>query len=288
MPDISRITMPSGTTYDIKDSVARQMASGFRYTLSTDAATTPAGVQWKSGTTTITGTLVASSETVGIFYLVPSMKSAEGDKDIYDEYITIEKSAGVYDWEKIGNTQIDIGNLGDLAFKSSVALDKKTDVVLGEATTFTNGTSNVSFSGGTTASVIGANATFTVTQPTIGVTTEPTITVTPTTTNIKATASGTAVQVATSAAAITGITPSEDSVSAITSVDTLKMATTSITGTNGTVDVPNVTNVGSAPTLGTAFKSNHQALAQQFLLMILLHGVPVLLQTGALRLLVKH
>ena len=73
MADISKITLPSGSTYDIKDTVAREMASGgVSFVLSVDAATTPYGVQWDDNGTTITGTLVASSSTKSKFYLVPN------------------------------------------------------------------------------------------------------------------------------------------------------------------------------------------------------------------------
>lgn len=89
MADISRITLPSGTTYDIKDTVARQMASdGVSFTVCTDASNTPEGVQWSDQySTVITGTLEASPETKGIFYLAPITTS--GNKDVFSEYITV-------------------------------------------------------------------------------------------------------------------------------------------------------------------------------------------------------
>lgn len=125
MAEISKITLPSGSTYDLKDRVAREaIASGFSYVFATDAATTPKGVKWsvssQAGPTTITGTLEASASTKGIFYLVPSDQSASGDNDIYDEYITISKS-NVFSWEKLGNTRIDISSLGALAYKGSAS-----------------------------------------------------------------------------------------------------------------------------------------------------------------------
>ena len=89
MADISKITLPSGTTYDIKDAVARQMASsGVSFIISTNASTTPKDVTWDSGDTTITGTLVASADTTGKFYLLPD--TTAGGKDIYAEYVTVE------------------------------------------------------------------------------------------------------------------------------------------------------------------------------------------------------
>ena len=119
MADISKITLPSGTTYDIKDAVARQMASaGVSFTISTDAGSTPKDVEWSNGGTTITGTLVASASTTGVFYLVPATTSA--GKDIYAEYVTV-KNGNNYSWEKIGTTDIDLSSLGDLAYKDTAS-----------------------------------------------------------------------------------------------------------------------------------------------------------------------
>lgn len=115
MADISKITLPSGTTYDIKDTVARQMAAaGVSFTKCTTAANTPKDVEWMSGTTKITGTLVASANTMGVFYLVP--QTTQGGKDIFGEYFTV-KDGNAYTWEKIGTTDIDLSDLGDLAYK---------------------------------------------------------------------------------------------------------------------------------------------------------------------------
>lgn len=126
MAEISKITLPSGSTYDIKDAVAREaIASVFSYQLAKDAGTTPKNIVWKNASgTTITGTLVASASTKGTFYLVPSTSSKEGDSDIYDEYITVDDGASTptYSWEKLGNTQLDIGDLGALAYKDSASV----------------------------------------------------------------------------------------------------------------------------------------------------------------------
>lgn len=118
MPDISKITLPSGTTYDIKDAVARQMAgAGVSFTVCTQASNTPYGVTWDDDGTTITGTLVASGDTEGIFYLVPAFTET---KDIYAEYVTVEDGEN-YSWEKIGTTDIDLSDLGDLAYKDTAS-----------------------------------------------------------------------------------------------------------------------------------------------------------------------
>ena len=121
MADISKITLPSGSVYDIKDATARAAIANLQNTenvLSTDAASTPYGVQWISGSTTITGTLVASSTTIKKIYLVPNDGSEEGNT--YDEYLTL-KINNQYSWEKIGTTKVDLSGLGALAYKNSAS-----------------------------------------------------------------------------------------------------------------------------------------------------------------------
>lgn len=175
MPDISKITLPSGTTYDIKDETARQMISGgvafnivwtqANYSMNfpepgmEDAI--PAGVKayYKNGANYITGTLAASAQLVGQFYLVYDNTE---DRNLYDEYVVIN-SSGTYSWEKIGDTSVDLDGL-------------VTDV------TTTSASFVKSIGTATKDNVIGADATFTVTQPTI--------TVTPSQTYLSASASG--------------------------------------------------------------------------------------------------
>ena len=112
MADISKITLPSGTTQDIKDATARAAISNihqFEYIVSTSAANTPKDVQWKSGSTTITGTLVAASTTMYKIYLVPdNMDGSSGSNDSYREYITVSDGASTptYSWERFGSTHL--------------------------------------------------------------------------------------------------------------------------------------------------------------------------------------
>ena len=125
MADISKIKLPSGNEYDIKDATARQMISGgvsfnvvwtatdYASTTAPDAtklATIPAGVTvyYNSGTSSATGTLAASSDTVGKFYLAYS-KTQTGGLDYFDEYVTVGDST--YAWEKIGDTQVVLTNV---------------------------------------------------------------------------------------------------------------------------------------------------------------------------------
>lgn len=228
MADISKIQMPSGNVYDIKDSVARQaIAGGVSFIIAWNGSSTPvvadipAGVVVTYNGTDYTGTLAADSSQAGAFYLVASSDTAQ---NIYSEYVAIG-TTGSKTWEKLGDTTIDLSSLGALAYKDSVTLNKGTgDNVLGEATTFTNGTSSVTFGAHTTDKVLGSDATFTTT-------------VTPSTTNIKATASGTAV-------AADGTDTFVKSYPGTTS----KLATTTVPNVTGNTDVtiPNVTSAGSA------------------------------------------
>ena len=266
MADISKITLPSGNTYDIKDATARSMIAGgvsfnivwtsTNYTSSTaptaaKLAEIPEGVivYYNSGASSATGTLAASTDTKGKFYLIYSRTQA-GNLDVFDEYATIESGSNLI-WEKIGDTQIDLSNV-----VTNVELNKQTDVVLGEGTTFTNSTSSVTFSGGATDKVLGESTTFALTSGSVthgaltghtdevlgsGTTfsvTQPTITVTPTTATIKATASGTTVGANGTAAAITGF--------GTHTTDTFVKSVTAETDKNlVTTTVPNVTGNSS-------------------------------------------
>ena len=118
MAEISKITLPSGNTYDIKDTTARQLISGgisfnvvwnaTDYASSTTPtagklASIPKGVvvQYNSGASgaTGTGTLAPSSDTIAKFYLIYS-KVNESDNDILSEilpYIKNKYSDQAYD-----------------------------------------------------------------------------------------------------------------------------------------------------------------------------------------------
>ena len=160
MADISKITLPSGTTYNIKDSTARSEIE----------AIAKAGLVFKIVETLPT----ASADTMGIVHLV-SHSHATGDT--YDEFLTIKggtEASPTYTWERIGNTDVDLSGYaekgGPITVSSGTAASKKTgvtvaahtvtqgttsstlyyttDEVYGTGTTFTNSDSAVSFSGG--------------------------------------------------------------------------------------------------------------------------------------------
>ena len=269
MADISKITLPSGNTYDIKDATARSMiAGGITFKIvwtATDYASSSAPsaakkaeipvdytIYYNHGASFTKGTLVASETTKGTFYLIYS-KTTAGSLDVYEEVVTVEDdrtTPHTFFWEKIGDTQIDLSNV-----VTYVTLNKVTDVVLGEATTFTNSSSNVTFSGGTTDKVLGEDTTFALTSgsvthgtptkkdalgasATFSATPASVITsVTPDSTYVKATASGTAVGANGTGSAITSITPTSDTFLKSASAVTSNLVTTSITPTNGTESV---------------------------------------------------
>lgn len=78
----------------------------FNIIVSSNAANTPKGVKWTSDSTTITGTLEATSADAHTVYYV---KSFNGTNDSYDEYMAV---SGV--WEKLGNTDVDLRNYSTL------------------------------------------------------------------------------------------------------------------------------------------------------------------------------
>lgn len=95
------------------------ISGGIGMVVSTQASDTPYGVSWKKpdasdiGYQVITGTLVASVDTKGKFYLVSDIDAAS--PNVYNEYITVERlneGSGEYQyfWEHVGTTQVDLTN----------------------------------------------------------------------------------------------------------------------------------------------------------------------------------
>ena len=231
MADISKITLPSGNTYDIKDAVAREMISGgvsfiiaWDGTSTPDVTKIPEGVVVKYNGTTYTGTLDPDDATVqaGAFYLVKSSTAPSGQTlDIYDEYVPVG-TTGSKSWEKIGDTQIDLSDV-----VTGVTLTKQTDTV------------------------IGTDSTFTVTQPTITLAEDSSTGVTfvkgGTTKYMEATATGggTTWNSKDQVTAVTGYSnPTTDtfvkSVSAETNKNLVTTTVPNVTG-NTDVSVPNIT-----------------------------------------------
>lgn len=166
MPNLSQIELPSGTTYDLVDQGARDLIdaiNNWSYIVCTNASNTPKDVMWDDEGTTITGTLVATSDTMYKIYLVPS---AEDTNNYYSEYITINPSGSTYTWEKFGDTKLpDMngyvknaaghsgGTAGALAYKDSASGSGTVTVPKTFTTTYTPAAKTVSVTGTTTGSV---------------------------------------------------------------------------------------------------------------------------------------
>lgn len=217
MADISKVKLPSGNVYDIKDAVAREMiAGGVSFNVGWDGTSVPdvtkipAGVQVTYNGTTYTGTLSPESAQPGAFYLV---KTSDENLNIYSEYVAAGATGSKF-WEKLGDTAVDLSDLGALAYKDNVTISKGSgDNVLGEATNFTAASSAVSFSNG-------ASDTFVKSYP--GATSKLVTTTVP------------------------NVTGNED-VSIPNVTDSADVSIPNVTG-NTNVSIPNVTNAGSAST----------------------------------------
>lgn len=239
-PLISSIKLPSGNTYEIADRYARQLiAGGVAFIVSWDGSGVPDVTQIPADIvityqdTKYTGTLSTSDAQAGAFYLVKATNQTGAVLDYYSEYVVVGTSPNKQ-WEKLGDTEIDFSSLGSLAWKNSVTLNKGTsNTVLGASTTFTAADSEVTFTDGTNGSVLGANTKFALAGA-------PEITVTPTTTNIKATASGTEVTGSGSANVVTSYTPSSGNFITSLNATQKKLVTASIVPTDGTETVSKV------------------------------------------------
>ena len=136
MAEISKITLPSGNTYDIKDATARSSIEQI----------IKAGLTYK----VVTSLPTASADTLGSIYLVAH---SHGTNDVYDEYLTIKggtSTAPTYSWEKIGNTDIDLSNYAQkgagVTITTGTAANAKTGISIGNHTV-TQGTFSGSFTG---------------------------------------------------------------------------------------------------------------------------------------------
>ena len=246
MNAISYLTLPSGNTYEIKDAYARQLlAAGLNFIICWDGSGTPdvskipAGVVVTYNSTNYTGTLAASAATPLSFYLV------KVKNNVYTEYASVRTGGTgtdgdpyTYAWEALGDTSLDLSNLGALAYKDSVTLSKGDGAeVLGKNATFQAAQSSVSFAAHTTKAALGKNATFSVGGGS------------KTKTKISASASGTAVS--------TGTDSFVQSYPGVTSK--LVKGSVSSVKTNTEKTIPNVTGVGSASTWSFAMGTGTDA-----------------------------
>jgi len=156
---ISQIKLPgSNKVYYVKDSEARdwieQLASaGIKFTIAWDGTSVPVVEKIPLGVTVTynyheyTGTLEASEATAPFIQLVYKKTIEETGRKVYEEYITIADTSGesgsyIYYWEELGDTDISIDDLGDLAFKDTAT--GSTSLSTADSATFSNGSASVS------------------------------------------------------------------------------------------------------------------------------------------------
>ena len=153
MADISKITLPSGTTYNLKDEQARNdittlnnditalnsvVSGGVAFIIAWNGTGTPVAGNIPAGVVVgeTTGTLSPANATSGAFYLVKSSTTPDDEAlDIYDEYVVIKPNTSdnsTWFWEKIGDTRVDLSDV-----VTDVTFVKMTDTVIGTDSTFT-------------------------------------------------------------------------------------------------------------------------------------------------------
>lgn len=183
MADISVVKLPSGNSYNIKDTTARSDIAtevsnrqseitrlegligditSIKFVVAWDGnspptvANIPQGVVVTYNGTNYTGTKSPSTAEAGTFYLVHSSSET---RNTFDEYVVVGSTPYTYYWEKIGTTDVDLSG-----YVTNVTLNQQTDVVLGEATTFTAsgtavGKTTKYLSASASGTAVGANGT---------------------------------------------------------------------------------------------------------------------------------
>ena len=166
MPELSKITLPSGVTYDIKDATARAAVAG---------GTSFLGIT----TTALTDGATTKTITIG----GQSVSAVNGGIAIYNnkEFIYADSDEK---WHEIGDTT----NLGDLAYKDTASASYKPAGTVSQPT-FTGSEKTVSVSGTPTGSIGTGSGTANYTPA--GSISIPTITVNPSTATKYAAASAT-------------------------------------------------------------------------------------------------
>lgn len=156
MPELSKITLPSGVTYDIKDATARAAVAG---------GTSFLGIT----TTALTDGATTKTITIG----GQSVSAVNGGIAIYNnkEFIYADSDEK---WHEIGDTT----NLGDLAYKDTASASYKPAGTVSQPT-FTGSEKTVSVSGTPTGSISTGSGTANYTPA--GSISIPTITVNPST-----------------------------------------------------------------------------------------------------------
>lgn len=235
MPDISKITLPSGTTYDIKDAGARELISrlsgstsflGITTTPLYDGCTTSTVEVNDTNTPVVNGNIAIYGKREFIF---DGTKWSEfGDLELVD---VTTQTANVF-----GTSTTFAGNESNVTFTGGT-----NDVVLGESTTFALSSGAVTHGSPTVDAVLGNDTTFSASSQTV--------TLGDTKKYLTATASGAGASWnnKNQKTVVTGYaSPTTDTfIKEIDVVTGNKLVTTSITPTNGTETVSKVTQTTS-------------------------------------------
>lgn len=174
-----------------RDLIANLTLNGIKFIISDSKENTPAGVTNNSisGSDKV-GTLTAAmafTDGAGQIFLVSSSNTP--DKDYFDEYIVVEVNTGggkEYRWERLGNTEIDFDNLGDLAYKDSASGSYKPEGTISVSVSTSNSSKDVTPAGTVSQPTFtGTEGEATATYKPKGTVSKPNITVTPTTDEIQ-------------------------------------------------------------------------------------------------------
>ncbi len=281
MAEISKITLPSGNTYDIKDATAREMISGgVSFIVAWDGTGTPVAGNIPKGVVAggVTGTLEASAAQAGAFYLVKSSTTPSSETlDIYDEYVVIGSSTK--SWEKIGDTKL---NLTDVVTDVDIPdANKSKTTVIGSSATLTNtqptitlatdstsGTGKVQVvtdaSGSASGTGVAWNSKDEKTVLTgVKVTAQPSVTLTANTTTatgrlkyVEDVTGGSTSPEKTHLSATASA--SGDNVTAVTGVSTAKLATTTVTGVQSSTTTASKATAATSQTTADGTTTSHQ------------------------------
>lgn len=243
MPDISKITLPSGTTYDIKDAVARQEIADIKVDLT--------GAMFYAGITTTAITDGSTTATLVIDDESRTFKADDAGATVI--YGNLEFVWNGSKWQEFGST----GSLKALAFKDTASASY-TPVGTVSKPTFTGSSSNVTITvtdntnGNYTPAGTVSKPTFTGTSTTSTgkFTPEGSVTVTTNATTNKTTTvsatTGTATYTPEGNCTGAAVTLNTTTVNSITAVGTLPTLTTTVADENLTISF----NQGTLPTKG--------------------------------------
>lgn len=114
MAYISKITIPGGTTYDIKDACAWSEITSLWSVINQGAL----------DLVVVESLPNASAGTKGKIYLVSDTTHNPSTNDVYDEYVTVvggTTSSPTYSWEKIGNTDVNLSDYSHISHAHTVS-----------------------------------------------------------------------------------------------------------------------------------------------------------------------